>query len=155
MFKNFFFLLLASVLVAGLQREISAQTLTANAGPDDSTYQDPRVPVDEMIDQSLESGTITGDASDQSGSQVVAELRDASAEISVHMPKFDAAKVTQLQLLKLINWVKFLAEKFEINQIRFDSTRWRLQIGFRTFTNQRNLRKRATYGGNPAPRTNR
>jgi hypothetical protein len=39
------------------------------------------------------------------------------------MPKFDAAKVTQLQLLKLINWVKFLAQKFKINHIRFDSTR--------------------------------
>jgi hypothetical protein len=117
MFKNFFFLLLASVLVAGLQQEIFCQTLTANTGADDSTYQDPRVPVDDMIDQSLESGTITGNASDQSGSQVVAELRDASAEISVHMPKFDAAKVTQLQLLKLINWVRFLAQNSKLTRL--------------------------------------
>jgi hypothetical protein len=155
MLTNFFFLYLALVLMAGLQQEIYGQTLTANAGAGGESYQDPRVPVDEMIDASLASGTITGNASDQSVSQVVAELRDASAEISIHMPKFDPAKVTQLQLLKLINWVKFLPPKFKIKQIRFGSTHSRLVIGFRTFTNQRNLRIRATCGVNPARPMNR
>lgn len=101
----------------GLQQEIFCQTLTANAEADESDYQDPRVKVDEMIDQSLESGTNTGNASDQSGSQVVKELRDASAEISVQMPKFEAAKVTQLQLLKLINWVRFLAQNSKLTRL--------------------------------------